>query len=163
MLWYETTINCQFPIYPRYGPSMYYLVPLVGILANSAFQRNAQDIQCNLLYGDVYPEHSSEKPYSLVSWSVIQGGTSWDKQKIDTLWWYHTIAWYVSIWNCIVPITTQYILLHALTLKICLKTNLVCMKTNQACSWINWNVRSTIPDQYVVLCTQTNLVQSCMY
>jgi hypothetical protein len=64
---------------------MYYLIPLVGIPANSAFQRNAQDIQCNLLYGDVYPEHSSEKQNSLVSQPVVQGGTYWDKQEIDSL------------------------------------------------------------------------------
>ncbi len=81
MLWYDTTINSQFPVYP----SMYYLVPLVGILANSAFQRNAQDIQCNGLYGDVYPEHSSEQPNSLVSRPVVQGSTYWDKQEIDGL------------------------------------------------------------------------------
>jgi hypothetical protein len=40
MLWYDTAINRHKPVYLR----MYHLVPLVGILANSAFQRNAQDI-----------------------------------------------------------------------------------------------------------------------
>ncbi len=39
MLWYDTAINRQKPVYLR----MYPLVPLVGILTNSAFQRNAQD------------------------------------------------------------------------------------------------------------------------
>ncbi len=32
---------------------MYHLVPLVGILMNSAFQRNAQYVQCDGLFGIV--------------------------------------------------------------------------------------------------------------
>jgi hypothetical protein len=40
MLWYDTAINSHKSVYL----SMYPLVPLVGILTNSAFQRNAQDI-----------------------------------------------------------------------------------------------------------------------
>jgi hypothetical protein len=33
---------------------MYYLVPLAWILMNSAFQRNAQYIQCDGLFGIVF-------------------------------------------------------------------------------------------------------------
>ncbi len=50
MLWYDTAINRWFPVYL----SMYHLVPLVGILANSASQRNAQYIQCHGLFGIVF-------------------------------------------------------------------------------------------------------------
>jgi hypothetical protein len=49
MLWYDTAINRHKPVYLH----MYHLVPLVGILANSAFQRNAQYIQCDGLFGIV--------------------------------------------------------------------------------------------------------------
>jgi len=50
MLWYDTAINSHKPVYLH----MYHLVPLVGILMNSAFQRNAQYIQCDGLFEIVF-------------------------------------------------------------------------------------------------------------
>ena len=81
MLWYDTAINRRFPVYFR----MYHLVPLVGILANSAFQRNAQYIQCDGLFGIVLVKYILSIPNLLVSRPVVQGGTYGDKQVFDGL------------------------------------------------------------------------------
>ena len=62
MLWYGTTINRHKPVYPW----TYLHVPLVTILAKSAFQRSAHDIQSIHQYIHVKPLYIMSTP--LQSW-----------------------------------------------------------------------------------------------
>jgi hypothetical protein len=59
---YYAMVGTALNSHKQVHPSMYHLVLLVGILTKLAFQRNAQDIQCNGLYGHVIAESTLNIP-----------------------------------------------------------------------------------------------------